>query len=136
MANPNEEHKPFISAEISRNAWGRQKESFEASVVIDLETPKPSVTRYLEIERDQFNQKPLKISHEAASSSDENFPGVFIRAPRFIADTINCNIIAKLGDEVVGVLQDSRLALTFHPELTLDRRFHRWLINTAKHNFP
>ena len=30
--------------------------------------------------------------------------------------------------EVVGVLDGARMALTFHPELTTDRRFHRWLL--------
>ncbi|GIR34057.1 MAG: hypothetical protein CM15mP47_2830 [Methanobacteriota archaeon] len=34
-----------------------------------------------------------------------------------------------LDDETVGVLDGSKLALTFHPELTNDRRFHRWLID-------
>jgi glutamine amidotransferase PdxT len=36
-----------------------------------------------------------------------------------------------LGDEVVGVKTGNRLALTFHPELSSDVGFHRWLIETA-----
>jgi len=31
----------------------------------------------------------------------------------------------------VGVLDGARMALTFHPELTTDRRFHRWLLARA-----
>ena len=31
--------------------------------------------------------------------------------------------VATLENETVGVLQGSKLALTFHPELTNDRRF-------------
>ena len=135
LAQPSDHEKPFIDAEISRNAWGRQRESFEAPVDVNLETPIAIRTTDFEHRRDRFNHKPLVISHEAATSDDESFPGVFIRAPRFDSQSINCSVIAKMGDEVVGVMKESRLALTFHPELTLDRRFHRWLIDTANNNF-
>ncbi len=33
--------------------------------------------------------------------------------------------------EVVGVRKGNRLALTFHPELSEDVGFHRWLIERA-----
>jgi 5'-phosphate synthase pdxT subunit len=59
----------------------------------------------------------------------KTFSGIFIRAPRFIEESIRCEKVATLENETVGVLQGSKLALTFHPELTNDRRFHRWLIN-------
>ena len=67
-----------------------------------------------------------------ANTLDTGFPGVFIRAPRFDAASISCTVAARLGDEVVGVQDGSKLGLTFHPELTLDRRFHRWLLNQAR----
>ena len=51
---------------------------------------------------------------------------------RFDASSVSCTVSARLGDEVVGVLDGSKMGLTFHPELTLDRRFHRWLLNQAK----
>ena len=57
---------------------------------------------------------------------------MFIRAPRFDAQSIECETIASLGEEAVGVLDGHRMALTFHPELTLDRRFHRWLLTEAE----
>ena len=68
------------------------------------------------------------VNHDIKSES-EQFPGVFIRAPRFIQDSVKCQPIAHLSQEIVGVLQGEKLALTFHPELTGDRRFHRWLIS-------
>ena len=37
-----------------------------------------------------------------------------------------------LGEEIVGVREGNRLALTFHPELSEDAGFHEWLIKTAK----
>ena len=135
LANPNEKLEPFVNAEISRNAWGRQRQSFQAPLEVNLETPSGKNTIEIELQRDNFNHKPLKMSHEAAKSDSDSFPGVFIRAPRFITKSVKCTPVVMLGEEVVGILDDSKLALTFHPELTLDRRFHRWLIVHAKDNF-
>jgi len=80
---------------VKRNAYGRQKESFETELKIDI-----------------LGEKP--------------FPAVFIRAP----------YIEKWGDEVKilatyqkkGVLaqQKNMLVASFHPELTLDDRLHRY----------
>ena len=135
LSNPGEQRKPYISAQISRNAWGRQRQSFEAELEIELETPVSNPTKELELQRDNFNHKPLKVSQEAAVSDSDSYPGVFIRAPRFLRNSIKCTTVATLEDEVVGILDGRKLALTFHPELTLDRRFHRWLIVEAKNNF-
>jgi glutamine amidotransferase PdxT len=33
---------------------------------------------------------------------------------------------------VVGIRCGNRMALAFHPELSDDRRFHRWLLETAQ----
>ena len=65
------------------------------------------------------------------SEHEELFPGVFIRAPRFVQSSIDCTPVAFLGDEIVGVLDGQCLALTFHPELTGDYRFHRWLLHQS-----
>ena len=62
---------------------------------------------------------------------DGEFPGVFIRAPRFEQSSINCEGIATHDGEIVGILHKSRVALTFHPELTDDSRFHVWLLQQA-----
>tara|TARA_B100000965_G_scaffold25626_1_gene19237 strand:- start:4519 stop:5205 length:687 start_codon:yes stop_codon:yes gene_type:complete len=133
LANPGQNQEPFIDVEVSRNAWGRQRFSFEAPVKVSLETPEKSHESTYEVSRDKFNHKPLPIYNQAATTN-EDFPGVFIRAPRFIEDSIKCQKIATLNEETVGVLQDKKLALSFHPELTNDRRFHRWLIDQIINN--
>jgi len=135
LSNPSKNFEPFVDAEISRNAWGRQRQSFQAPIEVSLETPSGKYTNQIELQRDNFNHKPLRMSHEAAKPDSDSFPGVFIRAPRFISKSVKCTPIAMLDEEIVGVLDESKLALTFHPELTLDRRFHRWLITQAKHYF-
>ena len=65
---------------------------------------------------------------------NDQFPGVFIRAPRFNQSSIDCDSIVFHGDEVVGIKQNSRVALTFHPELTNDSRFHVWLLQEASNS--
>ena len=92
LADPQDGGDPLIDAEIDRNAFGGQAESFES---------------------------PL----------DCGFPGVFIRAPRFgdVKDDIECT----LSGEVVGVRRGNRIALTFHPELSGDSRFHRMLLEAC-----
>ena len=57
------------------------------------------------------------------------FPGVFIRAPKFTSHA--SGVSAMHGEEVVGVMSGNVLALTFHPELSGDPGFHTWLLETA-----
>jgi len=98
LCQPEFEFQPFVDAMISRNSFGRQSDSFQAKLKVQV-------------------------------MEECEFPGVFIRAPRFIEN--GCHAVAWLGDEVVGILDGNRMALTFHPELTDDLLFHRWLIAQA-----
>ena len=63
------------------------------------------------------------------SELDCGFPGIFIRAPRFgeVRDDVECT----LSGEVVGVRHGNRVALTFHPELSDDSRYHRMLLEAC-----
>lgn len=132
LASPGAARKPYVGAKIARNAWGRQRQSFEGVVDVVIETPQADYKRIASIGPDRFQHQPLEVQSLGADSLAEGFPGVFIRAPRFDNSSVSCTVAARLGDEVVGVQDGSKLGLTFHPELTLDRRFHRWLLNQAK----
>ena len=132
LANPGDLHPPFVKATVQRNAWGRQRQSFEATLSVDLATPQAGFMAVDAVQPDRFDHRPLEVQSQAQPLQAEGFPGVFIRAPRFDPEGMNCTAAVHLGDEVVGVLDGTKLALTFHPELTLDRRFHRWLLHTAK----
>lgn len=81
-----------------RNAFGRQKESFEA---------------------------PLTWR------DGSSFPGVFIRAPRFSHLSSDVEVLARYGEEVVGVRHGAHFAVTFHPELTKDRRLHKLFLEAC-----
>lgn len=57
---------------------------------------------------------------------------VFIRAPAVARVGDRVRVIATVGDRVVGVRQGAITALSFHPELTDDRRVHRALADQAR----
>lgn len=66
-----------------------------------------------------------------ASLISRDFLGIFIRAPRFLSLGENSMVIVSHGEEIVGVRTNNRIALTFHPELSNDNGFHKWLISKA-----
>ena len=84
---------------VERNAFGRQVDSFEA----DLDVPK--------FGRDRFH-------------------AVFIRAPKISEVGKEVEVLSRLEDgTIVAAQQDKMLATSFHPELTHDDRFHRYLVD-------
>lgn len=87
---------------VERNAFGRQKDSFEA-----------------------------KISIPILGKNNNLFRGVFIRAPVVIEVGVAVDIIAKFNDRIVGVRQGNVIATSFHPELSGDDRIHRQFIKTV-----
>lgn len=128
LAMPSNDQTPYINVNISRNAWGRQRQSFEADIEVEMERLE---TTGVTIQRtpDAFGHTPLVVGDVDGQEGEDAFPGVFIRAPRFESDGLECEVIARLGKEIVGVRDGSKCAVTFHPELTNDRRFHAWLLN-------
>jgi pyridoxal 5'-phosphate synthase pdxT subunit len=86
-----------------RNAFGRQKESFEADVKVSMKGSNPF-----------------------------QFKGVFIRAPVISDVGENVEIISSLNDKIVGVKQDNIIGVAFHPELSSDYRVHSELIQMVK----
>jgi 5'-phosphate synthase pdxT subunit len=81
---------------VDRNAFGRQRESFEA---------------------------PLEIKGLSGP-----FPGVFIRGPVITRVWGSCEVLSRYGDRIIMARQENMLAMSFHPELSGDRRIHRALL--------
>ncbi|MBS3749774.1 MAG: pyridoxal 5'-phosphate synthase glutaminase subunit PdxT, partial [Candidatus Thermoplasmatota archaeon] len=96
----------LMNMKVQRNAYGRQKESFEQN---------------------------LNIS-SIDSSNSSLFPAVFIRAP-IITDVWDEKVKVLASDSFqkpVLVQQDNLLALTFHPELSNDGRIHSYFLSMVK----
>jgi 5'-phosphate synthase pdxT subunit len=97
-----------LNVDVRRNAFGRQVDSFEE----DLAVP---------------------------SLGGASVHGVFIRAPVVDAVEEGVEVLARLHDgRIVAVRQGSVVGLAFHPELTKDRRFHRYFLDlvTARELVP
>jgi 5'-phosphate synthase pdxT subunit len=81
---------------VTRNAFGRQRESFEQVLRIE--------------------------------GFEQEYPGVFIRAPAITRIWGDCKILAKVEDKIVMVRDRNVLAVAFHPELTDDTRIHEYFL--------
>lgn len=93
----------LLDLEVERNAFGRQVESFQSFISLELTPGHPVL-----------------------------FPAFFIRAPRIRGKGKEVKVLAMLEDEPVLVRQGHHLAATFHPELTLDPRVHLYFIDIVR----
>jgi pyridoxal 5'-phosphate synthase pdxT subunit len=94
----------LLDVVVARNAFGRQISSFEAPLAV------PALERVA-----------------APAERGLPFPGVFIRAPLVEGVGDGVEVLARLDDgRIVAVQQGPVLGTAFHPELTADRRFHRY----------
>ncbi len=87
----------LMDIKVKRNAFGRQRESFEVLLSMSI-----------------FN---------------EPFPAVFIRAPAITHAAEHVDVLATLDEHVVAAQQGTILALSFHPELTNDKRIHHYFLD-------
>ncbi|MER7891330.1 pyridoxal 5'-phosphate synthase glutaminase subunit PdxT [Micromonospora sp. NPDC094482] len=95
-----------IAMTVRRNAFGRQVDSFEASV-------------------------------EIAGVDGEPFHAVFIRAPWVERVGADVEVLGRVSEgpaagRVVAVRQGNLVATSFHPELTGDRRLHRYFVDLVR----
>jgi len=87
---------------VERNAFGRQKESFEEDLFVEV----------------------------LENGDSRPFHGVFIRSPRLVEAKGRASAIALLKDGTpVAAVENRLLATAFHPELTDDTRFHRYFLS-------
>jgi 5'-phosphate synthase pdxT subunit len=63
---------------------------------------------------------------------DEHFHAVFIRAPAIIQAVESVEVLATFDGHIVAAKQRNMLALSFHPELTEDRRIHHYFLDMGK----
>ena len=61
----------------------------------------------------------------------EPLHAIFIRAPWVEQHGDEVEVLAEVDGHPVAVRQRNVLAVAFHPELTDDRRLHRWLLDHA-----
>lgn len=97
---PAQESLGFIDIVAERNAYGRQIDSFVGKGTPLVAALQPS---------------PMEM--------------VFIRAPKIAAWQESVTPLATCQDLLVLARQDNVLVASFHPELTKDRRVHRYFVD-------
>jgi 5'-phosphate synthase pdxT subunit len=96
VENPRQCSLGFIDVDVERNAYGRQRESFEARGTAVLDGVPASIEM------------------------------MFIRAPRIRRVGEGVEVLARQGDDPVLARQGGVLVATFHPEVTGDEAVHRY----------
>lgn len=94
---PDQRKFSAIDVGVRRNGYGRQNQSFSDD-----------------------------ISIEGLDDASTGFHAVFIRAPRVEAVGASAAVLATYGGDPVLCRQDAVLVSAFHPELSADRRLHRY----------
>jgi 5'-phosphate synthase pdxT subunit len=101
--SPSQASLAAIDIEITRNAYGRQNESFVSSLI------------------------PTQSWIDS-----EEFEGVFIRAPKISKTEASVTTLFSHGNQPVMVRQGFVLASTFHPELSANPKLHRYFLSLCK----
>jgi len=94
----------FIDISVTRNSYGRQVDSFEQEIDINL------------------------------NGKIEKFNAVFIRAPKIEKVGNSLQVLAKLNNDIVLAKQNNVLVCAFHPELTDNLRIHKYFLNMVKNS--
>ncbi len=102
VENPRQFSLGLIDVDVERNAYGRQRESFEAPGAVVLDGRRVPVTM------------------------------VFIRAPRILRMGAGVEPLAEHRGETVMARQGSVVVATFHPELTDDTTVHRYFCDLVR----
>ena len=79
----------------------------------------------IEIDRNYYGRQKDSFETRITLENERTFDGVFIRAPAIKKIGDNVKPIAWKNKEIVGCISGRNMALTFHPELTNDARFHK-----------
>lgn len=88
----------------------------------------------IEVERNGFGRQvhSFEADLEVPRLGPEPVTGVFIRAPYVTETGPGVEVLAQVQDRVVLVRQGRYLGAAFHPELTPDRRVHRYFLELVE----
>lgn len=103
VENPSQASFGFLPITVRRNAYGRQNESFIATVELHLP------------------ERPV-CTQEA----------VFIRAPRIVAYGEGVRVLAEHDGTAIALTDGRHLTTTFHPELSAPETLHAYFLSLCE----
>ena len=80
------------------------------------------------IDRNYYGRQKDSFEKDIRIGNNQEFRGIFIRAPAIVSVGDGTEAIAWDGEMVIGCTMDRHMALTFHPELSDDLTFHQMWI--------
>ena len=86
----------------------------------------------INIDRNYYGRQSDSFQADIKVRDGHRFSGIFIRAPAITDIGNNVEPIAWHGNNIVGCIDGGNMALTFHPELTSDVKFHKLWIEGLK----
>lgn len=88
----------------------------------------------MEVNRNSFGRQreSFETNLDVPALGPNPFPAVFIRAPHVASVGSDVQVLATYQDRMVAVQQGRHLALSFHPELTDDNRWHAYFLGLVK----
>ncbi len=86
----------------------------------------------IEIDRNYYGRQKDSFETKITVEGNETFKGIFIRAPAITSIGEKIRPIAWNNENIVGCTDGKNMALTFHPELTNDLKFHKIWIEGLK----
>ena len=87
-------------------------------------------------ERNAFGRQLHSFEADLDVTGVGELRAVFIRAPWIERHGDDVEVLAEVDGHAVAVRQDNILAVAFHPELTDDRRVHRWVVPATNGDSP
>ncbi|GAP00064.1 glutamine amidotransferase subunit PdxT [Fructobacillus ficulneus] len=87
-----------------------------------------------DVERNGFGrQRDSFEAGIAVAGLDQNFPGIFIRAPYLKSVGDDVEVLAKIDDDrIIAAKRGNVLVTAFHPELSDDTRMHQMFLDMVK----
>lgn len=87
----------------------------------------------VKVERNAFGRQIQSFEADLqVNNVGEDFRAVFIRAPYVMEVAENVEVLSVYEDKIVAVRQEHLLGTAFHPELTDDKRMHKYFIDLVR----
>ena len=84
------------------------------------------------VRRNAYGRQLGSFTTVANAGDIKDFPMVFIRAPFITSAGDNVDILSRVDGNIVAVEYKNQIGMSFHPELSDDKRLHEYFIRKIR----
>lgn len=81
------------------------------------------------VKRNAYGRQLASFQSQLTVGNFTDFPAIFIRGPYIEKVAPDVKVLATVDDHAVAVEYKNQIGLAFHPELSQDRRIHRYFLD-------